>query len=62
MLAPLIFFRLNNGKEMWYPMEIPPELTLGKTPEEIAKDNAECNPGTIRVEDIDGQVLWPLVS
>ncbi|WP_439448649.1 hypothetical protein [Stenotrophomonas sp. ATs4] len=22
--------------------------------------NAECNPGTLRVEDLDGRQVWPL--
>jgi hypothetical protein len=22
--------------------------------------NAQCNPGTLRVEDIDGRQVWPL--
>ncbi len=58
----LIFFRLHDGKEVFYPMEMPPDAIIGKTPEQIAADNAECNPDTIRVEDMIGQVLWPVVQ
>lgn len=37
-------------EDSWYPLEIP---------EAAIKDNAECNPGTLRVEDVlTGEVLW----
>ena len=48
----LVFFR----EDTFYPIEIP--LIVGKTIKEIARDNAKCNPGTIRVEDLNGHVLW----
>ena len=55
-MPTLVFFR----EDMFYPMDIPP--MPGDLPdkpiEEIARDNAECNPGTIRVEDLHGRVLW----
>ncbi len=56
MTTTLVFFR----KDGFYPMDIPlmPGDLPDKTIEEIASDNAECNPGTIRVEDIHGRVLW----
>jgi hypothetical protein len=28
--------------------------------DEAARANAECNPGTIRVEDLHARVVWPL--
>lgn len=31
---------------------------IGVPMKKQAKDNAELNPGTVRVEDIDGNVLW----
>lgn len=38
-------------EEGFYPLELP-ELTVA--------DNAECNPGTLRVEDAKtGEVVWP---
>lgn len=46
-----LFFREIDGKEMFYPVE-----------DNYKQDwaaHASCNPGTIRVEDIDGKVLWP---
>lgn len=42
-----IFFREDG----WYPIEIDPD-TL--------QQNIELNPGTIRVEDINGNVVWSL--
>lgn len=42
---PLIFFRAEG----WYPIECN---------RHAAKIHAELNPGTIRVETIDGEVLW----
>ena len=43
-----IFFR----KECFYPIE------LGS--DEQAVENALCNPGTIKVEDINRNVIWQL--
>lgn len=48
----LIFIREDG----FYPLDMP--FVPGKTVLEIARDNARCNPGTIRVENILGQVLW----
>lgn len=31
---------------------------IGLTDDEDAKVNAECNPGTIRVERLNGDVVW----
>ena len=53
-MTTLVFFR----KDVFYPLDMP--IILGKTIEEVARDNAECNPGTIRVEDITGRILWRL--
>ena len=44
--TPYIFFR----KGMWYPLEMKNDAD--------ACANAECNPGTTRVEDIKGRVVW----
>ena len=41
-----IFFR----KEGWYPLVL--------RDDEDARTNAETNPGTVRVENIDGRVIW----
>lgn len=46
------FWRLNDGKEFFYPLELKDDAE--------AKANAECNPGTIRVEDIDRNIVWRL--
>lgn len=51
-VTTLVFFR----KDMFYPLDMP--AIPDKTIEELARDNAECNPGTIRVEDASGNVLW----
>ncbi len=55
-MTTLVFFR----KDGFYPMDVSP--MPGDLPdkpiEEIARDNAECNPDTIRVEDLLGNVLW----
>ncbi len=53
----LLFFRRIAAAEHFYPIEMP--AIHGKTIEEVARDNAECNPGTLRVEDLSGRVLWP---
>lgn len=41
-----IFFR----QEGWYPLE------LGSDEEAIA--NAKCNPGTLKVENSEGTLIW----
>lgn len=46
----LIFFR----GDMFYPIDALPGIDL----KQQAKDHAECNPGTLRVEDVFGNVLW----
>jgi hypothetical protein len=37
---------------------VPCQKRAEQTPEEVAKENAECNLGTLRVEDVHGNVLW----
>ncbi len=58
----VLFFRIYNNEERFYPIEIPDEVLIGRTLKQVASDNAELNPGTIRVEDIEGNVLWPTVQ
>jgi hypothetical protein len=36
--------------DMWYPIELEND--------EIAVKNAECNPGTTKVTDINGKEIW----
>lgn len=49
-LAIFLFFRTGpGGKSFFYPVEIPPGQLQA---------NIDLNPGTIRVEDIDGNVVW----
>lgn len=47
----VIFFR----EGMFYPIQL---SGLKPTLEEVA-DHAELNPGTLRIEDLKGNVLWP---
>lgn len=42
---PFVFFRDGH----FYVVEIPPDQVLA---------NVELNPGTIRVEDIEGNIVW----
>lgn len=46
----VIFIR----KETFYPLDLPDEQC---NPTTIA-EHAESNPGTLRVEDVKGNVLW----
>ncbi len=57
-METLVFFRKDGDEEVFYPVGIPD--IPGKTIEEIASDSAEINPGTVRVEDVNGRVLWRL--
>lgn len=43
-----IFFRETG----WYPLELKNDKD--------ARENAECNPGTLRVETIEGKQVWPI--
>lgn len=48
----LIFFR----KEGFYPLTVLPDRPLAQQ----GADHAALNPGTLRVEDAEGNVLWRL--
>ncbi|WP_257556476.1 hypothetical protein [Sphingobium sp. CFD-2] len=45
--VPRIFFR----EDCFYIIDLPPNDDLNA--------HAECNPGTLRIEDVNGNVLWP---
>ena len=47
-------------EDMFYPVDVPASVLESRTLRQVAKDFADCNPGTVRVEDIKGQTLWPL--
>ncbi len=49
-MRTVIFFREGH----FYPIDLPDGQD---GPEHIA-DHAELNPGTLRVEGLDGEVLW----
>lgn len=46
-MRTVIFFRAEG----WYPITLP----VG----EDLEPHVKCNPGTLRIEDIKGKVLWP---
>lgn len=47
-----VFFRLDDsGNEYFYSLQLPNDR-------ENLLDNIICNQGTIRVEDLEGNVLW----
>lgn len=48
----MIFFR----KDGWYPVQGVKDVPLARQ----AADHASLNPGTLKIEDIDGVVLWRL--
>lgn len=50
----VIFFR----KEGFYPITLDDPKSCGKTLREQATEHAERNPGTKRVETMDGEILW----
>lgn len=53
----VIFFREKGG---WYPIEFMPPDECGWSMEQQAAEHAELNPGTLRIEDVYGTVLWRL--
>lgn len=56
MTVPAILFR----QCVFYIIELMDPSTCGRTLEQQGADNAELNPGTLRVEDAQGNVLWRL--
>lgn len=50
----LIFFREGG----FYPIDVLDPKACGKSLREQAAEHAAVNPGTQRVEDINGNVLW----
>ena len=44
------FFRKADGEEWFYPLWL--------YDDEEAKENAEYNPGTTKVENIWGRIIW----
>ena len=57
-MTTLLFFRNMNGKEHFYPVEVPKSVRKGRSLKQIAADHAKLNPGTLRVETVMGRVLW----
>lgn len=54
MMVPVVFIRDTH----FYPVELMEPTECGKTLEQQAADHAELNPGTVRVEDMLGNILW----
>lgn len=50
----MLFIRATE----FYPVVAMSPSECGKTVAEQAAHHAEINPGTVRVEDMDGTVLW----
>jgi hypothetical protein len=52
----VIFFREGG----WYPIQLQPVETLPPGVDRAADiaHHAELNPGTLRVEDLEGNILW----
>ena len=50
----VVFFR----KDTFYPILLLSPRECGKSLEEQAEEHAEINPGTERVETLQGKVLW----
>ena len=51
MAEDTLVTRIFIREEVFYAIEIPENQDLNK--------HAECNPGTLRIEDLEGNVLWP---
>lgn len=47
-----LFHRLHEGAPFFYPVEL-------ENDDEVLP-NVECNPGTVKVTDLDGRVIWSL--
>jgi hypothetical protein len=54
---PILLFIREEG---FYPIEFPADVWAKRTPAEHAEINALNNPGTLRVEDLEGNILWSL--
>lgn len=49
-----IFYRMFDDCEHFYPIQ----FMGSKSPADEAADHAALNPGTLRVEDVAGNILW----
>lgn len=49
----MIFFR----DEGFYPLDL--EIPKGMRPYDVASAHAQTNPGTRRIENAEGEVIWP---
>ena len=47
-----LFYRMHEGKEFFYPVDLMRESDV--------IPNVEPNPGTIRVTDESGRIIWSL--
>ena len=50
----VVFFRETG----FYQIEFLPPAEFGRTMAQQAADHAELNPGTIKIQDMAGTVLW----
>ena len=53
-MSEYVFFRKEGFYSICFESHV-----LDKTDDEFAYDNALCNPGTIKVEDIFGRKIFP---
>lgn len=49
-----IFYRAEG----FYPIELPDEWLAIYGEAKYVKDNAEANPGTLKIERLDGTTVW----
>ena len=51
-----VFFR----EEGWYPIDMPDDMLAQHGEEKCIRDYALHNPGTLKVERIDGSIAWQM--
>ena len=62
-METVLFFRVIRGALCFYPVQLQDEASLPKGVDRAADiaTHVRLNPGTVKVETVDGKLLWPMV-
>jgi hypothetical protein len=54
-MTEYVFFRQEG---VFYIVDIPDAMLIAHGEDKAIRDNANCNPGTVQVQALDGRVVW----
>lgn len=55
-MTPYVFFREGG----FYVIDMPNDMLEKHGEAKCIADNAKCNPGTLKVEDVHGRTVWQM--